>query len=91
MKCGITNILETLWYIFDRTVRHGRPESEVSEPPALQDPGFVSSGVCLQNGGKSAMKLQVVSRPELEGVFEFSPDFGFVQVWDGTGGVVWTV
>ncbi|MEW5303719.1 MAG: hypothetical protein WDW36_006383 [Sanguina aurantia] len=33
----------------------------------------------VQNGGKSAMKLQVVSRPELEGVFEFSPDFGFVQ------------
>ncbi len=34
----------------------------------------------VRNGGKSAMKVTVVPRPELEGFFEFSPDFGFVQV-----------
>jgi hypothetical protein len=35
----------------------------------------------VRNGGKSAMKVSVVRRPELEGFFEFNPDFGFVQVW----------
>ena len=29
------------------------------------------------------MKVMVVPRPELEGFFEFSPDFGFVQVRAG--------
>ncbi|GLI70333.1 hypothetical protein VaNZ11_015289 [Volvox africanus] len=33
----------------------------------------------VRNGGKTAMKVTVVPRPELEGFFEFSPDFGFVQ------------
>lgn len=31
------------------------------------------------------MKVTVVPRPELEGFFEFSPDFGFVQVCAGWG------
>ncbi|GIL67303.1 hypothetical protein Vafri_20688, partial [Volvox africanus] len=36
----------------------------------------------VRNGGKTAMKVTVIPRPELEGFFEFSPDFGFVQAGD---------
>ncbi|GIL93003.1 hypothetical protein Vretifemale_20446 [Volvox reticuliferus] len=45
--------------------------------------GHVYRDVLLvRNGGKTAMKVTVVPRSELEGFFEFSPDFGFVQAGD---------
>lgn len=53
-----------------------------------------SSSTCaipqVRNGGKTAMKVTVVPRSELDGFFEFTPDFGFVQVGqtgeEGRGG-----
>lgn len=40
------------------------------------------SFVKVRNNGKSAMKVVLAPRPELQGLFEFSPDFGFVQAGD---------
>jgi hypothetical protein len=34
----------------------------------------------IRNGGKTAMKVNVVNRPDVSDYFEFSPDFGFAQV-----------
>lgn len=39
----------------------------------------------VRNGGKTAMKVSIAKRPEIESFFEFTPDFAFVQVGEGGG------
>jgi len=41
----------------------------------------------VHNGGRVAMKINVVNKPDICDYFEFSPNFGFAQVgWGCTSG-----